>query len=54
MMKIPAERILVKVQQDNPRKTFRNVLIELMPQRLADIILKKAGIEASIAHESIG
>jgi len=32
----------------NPRKTIRNVLIELMPQRLADIIFKKAGIEASL------
>ena len=31
-----------------PRKTLRGVLIELMPQRLADIILKKAGIEASL------
>jgi predicted Rossmann fold flavoprotein len=34
--------------QKTPRKTLRNVLIELMPQRLADIILKKAGIEASL------
>ena len=39
---------LVKVRQDSPRKTLKNVLIELMPQRLAQIILKKAGIEASL------
>ena len=36
---------LAQVQQDFPRKTLKNVLIELMPQRLADIILKKTGIE---------
>ena len=39
---------LRQVGQKNPRKTLRGVLIELMPQRLADIILKKAGIEASL------
>jgi predicted Rossmann fold flavoprotein len=36
---------LVKIQQSAPRKTIRNVLIELMPQRLADIILKKSGLQ---------
>jgi len=37
---------LSQSQSDAPRKTLRNVLIELMPQRLVDLILKKAGIEA--------
>jgi predicted Rossmann fold flavoprotein len=44
---------LGKIQQDSPRKVLRNVLIELMPQRLADIILKKAGIEASLAMNQL-
>jgi predicted Rossmann fold flavoprotein len=39
---------LAQVQRDTPRKTLRNVLIELIPQRLVDVILKKAGIEASL------
>lgn len=39
---------LRQVGQKSPRKTLRGVLIELMPQRLADIILKKAGIENSL------
>lgn len=39
---------LGKVQQDSPRKALKNVLIELMPQRLADTILKKAGIEGAL------
>jgi len=39
---------LHQVGQKNPRKTLRGVLIELMPQRLADIILKKAGIEGTL------
>jgi len=39
---------LAQVQRDSPRKTIRNVLIELIPQRLADIILKKAGIEGTL------
>jgi predicted Rossmann fold flavoprotein len=39
---------LGQIQQDTPRKTVRNVLIERIPQRLADIILKKAGIELSL------
>ena len=39
---------LSKVQQKAPRKTLRNVLIEMMPQRLVDIILKKAGIDEAL------
>jgi len=39
---------LDKVRQNAPRKTLRNVLIEMMPQRLADIIFKKAGIDQSM------
>jgi predicted Rossmann fold flavoprotein len=39
---------LGKVQQDTPRKLLKNVLTDLMPQRLADIILKKAGIEDTL------
>ena len=39
---------LQQVGQKNPRKTLRVVLIELLPQRLADIILKKSGIDASL------
>jgi predicted Rossmann fold flavoprotein len=42
------QKYLGTVQQDSPRKTLKNVLIELMPQRLADLILKKAGIEAAL------
>jgi len=41
------QKHLRDIQQSSPRKTLRGVLIELMPQRLADSILKKAGIEAS-------
>jgi predicted Rossmann fold flavoprotein len=44
---------LVKIQQDSPRKVLRNVLIELMPQRLVDTILKKTGIEASLAMNQL-
>jgi predicted Rossmann fold flavoprotein len=39
---------LRKVGSMSPRKTLRGVLIELMPQRLADIILKKAGIKGAM------
>ena len=39
---------LGKIQRDTPRKALRNTLIELMPQRLADIILKKAGIDGAL------
>jgi predicted Rossmann fold flavoprotein len=41
------------VQRDSPRKTLKNVLIELMPQRLADIILKKAGIESALCMNQL-
>jgi predicted Rossmann fold flavoprotein len=39
---------LRQVGAKSPRKTLRGVLIELMPQRLADIILKKAGLEGTL------
>ena len=39
---------LRQVGTKSPRKTLRGVLIELMPQRLADIILKKAGLEGTL------
>ena len=39
---------LRQVGQKNPRKTIRAVLIELMPQRLADTILKKVRIDVSL------
>jgi len=39
---------LRQVGQKTPRKTLRRALIELMPQRLADIILKKAGIGGTL------
>jgi hypothetical protein len=39
---------LRQVGQKNPRKTLRGVLIDLMPQRLADTMLKKAGLDASL------
>jgi hypothetical protein len=42
------QTFLGKVQQDTPRKTIRNVLIELMPQRLVDLVLKKAGVEGAL------
>ena len=45
---------LGKIQQETPRKTVRNVLIELVPQRLADIILKKTKIEASVPMNQLG
>ena len=32
----------------NPHKTLRSVLIEAMPQRLAEILIQKAGLEASL------
>jgi len=44
---------LCKIQQASPRKTIKNVLIELMPQRLADIILKKADIDASLTMNQL-
>ena len=44
---------LGRVQKDSPRKTIRNVLIELMPQRLADVILKKSGIESSLSMNQL-
>jgi len=42
------QEYLRQIQGKTPRKTLRGVLIELMPQRLADTILKKAGIESSL------
>ena len=39
---------LGRLQQENPRKSLRGVLIEFMPQRLVDIILKKAGIDDAL------
>ena len=39
---------LVSLQRDSPRKALRNVLVEVMPQRLVDIIFKKVGIESSL------
>jgi len=39
---------LRKVLDSTPRKTLRGILIELMPQRLADILLKKSGIEGHL------
>jgi len=39
---------LRQVAAKGPRKTLRGLLIELMPQRLADIILKKAGVEGTL------
>jgi predicted Rossmann fold flavoprotein len=44
---------LVKVQQEAPRKTIRNVLVELMPQRLVDIILKKLDMEESLVMNQL-
>ena len=52
-MRIPGERILSKSQQNTPRKTLRNVLIEFMPQRLADIILKRSEIEESLVMNQL-
>ena len=42
-----------QIQQNTPRKTLRGALIELMPQRLVDIILKKAGIEDSLVMNQL-
>jgi predicted Rossmann fold flavoprotein len=39
---------LRKVQQDTPRKTIRGLLIEFLPQRLVDLILKQTGIDSSL------
>ena len=39
---------LRQVGTKSPRKTLRGVLIELMPQRLVDIILKKAGLKGAL------
>jgi predicted Rossmann fold flavoprotein len=40
--------ILRQVLEKTPRKTIRGVLIELLPQRLADVLLKKTGLDASL------
>ena len=53
LMKILGGRSLIKAQKDNPRKTLKNVLIESMPQRLADVILKKAGIESPLTMNQL-
>jgi len=42
------QRYLGGIQENAPRKTLKTVLVELMPQRLADVILKKSGIEESL------
>jgi predicted Rossmann fold flavoprotein len=47
------QTLLRRLQQEAPRKTVRGVLIELMPQRLVDLILKKARIEESIAMNQL-
>ena len=42
-----------RTQQESGRKTIKNVLVELLPQRLADLILKKTGIDASLAMNQL-
>jgi len=37
---------LLTLQQNNSRKALKNILLEHMPQRLADVLLKKSGIDA--------
>jgi len=44
---------LREVLQKNSRKTIRNVLIELMPQRLADVIFKKVGLDSSLPMDQL-
>jgi len=44
---------LGKVRENAPRKTIRNVLIELMPQRLADLILKRTKIDEALAMNQL-
>jgi predicted Rossmann fold flavoprotein len=39
---------LRRLQEKTPRKTLRGVLIEYLPQRLADVILKKTRLEGSL------
>jgi len=48
------QEYLQSVRQKTPRKTIRGVLIELMPQRLADIILKKSDTDGSVAMDQLG
>ena len=40
---------LTQIQKDIPRMAVKNVLVAVMPQRLAELILKNAGIEGSQA-----
>jgi len=37
---------LLALQQNNSRKALKNILLEHMPQRLVDALLKKSGIDA--------
>jgi predicted Rossmann fold flavoprotein len=39
---------LVQIHEESPRKTLKHVLIELIPQRLAEIILLKAGLKPAL------
>jgi predicted Rossmann fold flavoprotein len=41
------------IQRESPRKTIKNVLIGMMPQRLAEVILNKAGIDAALAMNQL-
>jgi predicted Rossmann fold flavoprotein len=44
---------LAKIQQSTPRKALKNVLTEFMPQRLVEIVLKKAGIKNTTTMDQL-
>ncbi|MBF0571739.1 MAG: NAD(P)/FAD-dependent oxidoreductase [Candidatus Omnitrophica bacterium] len=44
---------LCLLQQKAPRKTLQGVLDELMPKRLAEVILKKAGIKSDLVMNQL-
>ena len=44
---------LREIQQKHPRKTLRGILVEMMPQRLVDTILKKCGIDEALTMDQL-
>ncbi len=47
------QTFLRQVQQDSPRRVLKNLLVELMPERLAGVILKKAGLQGNMAMNQL-
>ena len=48
------QELLSQAQHQTPRRTLRSLLIEMMPQRLVDIILKKIDVDGGLIINQLG